>query len=106
MNASIISRTPFWLFCYTIILYLLICLTFSIHFLFVYLLKTQKLIIFLFFFISRSDTSHSHLRSRHPPLGDDGHMDDGGGDDDLQALLPASRGLSREDLSQVINILM
>lgn len=28
-------------------------------------------------------------------------MDDGGGDDDLQALLPASRGISREDLSQV-----
>lgn len=70
------------------------------HFFFCCLLKTQKLINF--FIISRSDTSHSHLRSRHPPLGDDGHMDDGGGDDDLQALLPASRGLSREDLSQVI----
>lgn len=63
-------------------------------------MKAQKLIIF-YLFISRSDTSHSHLRSRHPPLGDDGHMDDGGGDDDLQALLPASRGISREDLSQV-----
>lgn len=77
--------------------YLLKCLTFYTYIFIYTFIENQKLIIF---FISRSDTSH--LRSRHPPLGDDGHIEDGGGDDDLQALLPASRGLSREDLSQVI----
>lgn len=72
---------------------------------------------FMFFSLSlyRSDnnTSSHHIRTRHAPIVsidvDDGGRGGGGGggigvgliDDDLQALLPASHGISRDDLSQV-----
>lgn len=59
-------------------------------------------LIFFFLYTFRSDTSH-HLRTRHVPIGSIDSEDGGVGltDDDLQSLLPANHGISRDDLSQV-----